>query len=220
MQNLLIPTKIIRSHRKSIALMIEHNGDFIVRAPLRVDEASIFNFINKKSEWIIKKRIEQLQNQPKTINLNTEDTISILGKEYLIKVCKTKRTKVAENIIYLPISNPKEKLISYLKKLAKTVISKNIKDICNKYNFTYTSISINSAKTRWGSCSGSNKLHFTYKLILCPIEVLEYIIIHELCHTKVKNHSQKFWHLVESYCPDYRNCEKWLKQNRAIVDII
>ena len=87
--------------------------------------------------------------------------------------------------------------------------------LCN-----YSSISINSAKTRWGSCTPSNKLHFTYKLMLCPIPIVDYIIIHELCHTKVKNHSKKFWQLVEYYYPDYITCEKWLKKNRAIIEFI
>ena len=220
MQNLLIPTKIIKSNRRSIALIIENNGDFIVRAPIKADEKFIYKFINQKSDWIIKKRKQQIENQPKPLNIEELSTIFILGKEYIIKLNENTRVKVADNNIYVPRDNSKEKLISYLKKLAKTIITNEVDDICNKFNFNYASISINSAKTRWGSCSGSNKLHFTYKLMLCPMDVVDYIVIHELCHTKVKNHSQKFWRLVESYYPDYKNCEKWLKQNRAIVELI
>ena len=220
MQNLLIPTKIIKSNRRSIALIIENNGDFIVRAPIKADETFIYKFINQKSDWINKKRKQQIENQPKPLNIEELSTIFILGKEYIIKLNENTRVKVADNNIYVPRDNSKEKLISYLKKLAKTIITNEVDDICNKFNFNYASISINSAKTRWGSCSGSNKLHFTYKLMLCPMDVVDYIVIHELCHTKVKNHSQKFWRLVESYYPDYKNCEKWLKQNRAIVELI
>lgn len=220
MQNFLIPTKIIKSKRKSIALIIENNGDFIVRAPIKADEKSIYKFINQKRDWIIKKRVEQLENQPKPFDIKDNAKISILGKEYYINLYENNRVKVADNLIFLPLNNSKEKLISYLKKLAKIVITNECNDNCNKFNFSYASISINSAKTRWGSCSGSDKLHFTYKLMLCPMDVVDYIIVHELCHTKVKNHSNKFWRLVESYYPDYKNCEKWLKQNRAIVEII
>jgi len=220
MQELLIPTKIIRSKRRSIALIIENNGDFIVRAPILADVDSIYKYINQKANWIIKKRIEQIKNQPKPLYIEDNATIHILGKEYTIKITEITRVKVADNIIYLPSINSKEKLINYLKKFAKITILNLINDICKKYSFKYTSFSINSAKSRWGSCSVKNKLHFTYKLMLCPTKVVEYIVIHELCHTKVKNHREKFWHLVESCYPDYRNCEKWLKQNRAIVELI
>ena len=220
MQELLTPTKIIKSKRKSISLIIEANGDFIVRAPIKAGETDIFKFINKKQNWIITKRNQQLKNAVKPLEIKNGTKVTILGVNNTIILSESSRVKVKDNIIYLPTQNSKEKLISYLKKLSKSVITSEIKDICEKYNFNYASISINSAKTRWGSCSGSNKLHFTYKLMFCPMDVVDYIIIHELCHTKVKNHSQKFWHLVETYYPDYRNCEKWLKQNRAIVELI
>jgi len=220
MQELLTPTKIIKSKRKSIALIIENNGDFIVRAPIIANENSIYKFINQKKEWIIKKRMEQLQNSPKPFNITNDSLISILGKDHTIKLTENTRVKVADNIIYVPIVNSKEKLIQYLKRLAKSIITTEVNNMCLKFNFKYASISINSAKTRWGSCSGSNKLHFTYKLMLCPTDVVTYIVVHELCHTKVKNHSQKFWHLVESCYPNYRICEKWLKQNRSIVELI
>lgn len=220
MQDLLIPTKIIKSTRKSISLAIENNGDFIVRAPLLVDEKAIYKFINQKSEWIIKKRTEQIANKPKVFNAMDGETISMLDTEYYIKLCNIARVKVADNVIYLPNNKPKEKLILFLKRLAKKVITKEIEEVCNRFNFNYKSISINSAKTRWGSCSGGNKLHFSYKLMLCPREVVSYIIIHELCHTRIMNHSRKYWNLVQTYFKNYKDCEKWLKQNRAVVEII
>lgn len=220
MQSLLIPTKIIKSNRRSIALIIENNGDFIVRVPITADENTVYKFINQKRDWIIKKRVEQLEYAPQLIQIEDNAKISILGMDYFLKLYENNRVKVADNLIYIPKNNSKEKVISYLKKVAKRVITKEVINISNKYNFNYASISINSAKTRWGSCSVSNKLHFTYKLMLCPMDIVDYIIIHELCHTKVKNHSNKFWSLVESYYPDYKNCEKWLKQNRAIVETI
>lgn len=220
MQNLLIPTKIIKSKRKSISLIIDVNGDFIVRAPIKATEQAIFKFINQKSNWVIKKRKEQLQNQTKPIVIEDNNSINILGKDYILKLWEKNRVKVADDIINIPTSSSKEKLIAYLKKLAKTTLTNIVNDFCLKFNLKYQSININSAKTRWGSCSANNKLHFTYKLMLCPIEVVKYIAIHELCHTRVKNHSVKFWDLVESYFTNYKNCEKWLKQNRAIVELV
>ena len=107
MQELLIPTKIIRCKRRSIALIIENNGDFIVRVPIKAEETAIYKFINEKSQWIIKKRTEQLNNQPKPVLLLDNEKLSILGKEYIIKLSNFSRVKVADNAIFIPNSNPK-----------------------------------------------------------------------------------------------------------------
>lgn len=221
MQDLLIPTKIVKSKRRSISLIIENNGDFIVRAPLKAKENDIYKFIAEKSKWIISKRTERLHNKPKVLRFNNEEeNVSILGNKYTIKLHNAIKVKILDAIIYIPEINSKEKLIQYLKKLAKQVIDEELKQINKEYGLTYSKISINSAKTRWGSCNAKNKLNFTYKLMLCPIEIVRYVVIHEICHTKVKNHGKGFWKLVKEYCPNYKTCEKWLKDNRSIIELI
>ena len=77
----------------------------------------------------------------------------------------------------------------------------------------YGRITIRSQKTRWGSCSGKGNLNFNCLLMLCPEEVREYVVIHELCHRLELNHSPRFWALVARYCPDYARHRKWLKEN-------
>ena len=189
---LLTPTKIIYSKRKSISLIIDNNGDFIVRAPLKVQEADIYKFINQKRNWIINKRTMQLSNSIKPLEVVDGEQISILGTVYTIILKEHCVVKVADNMLYVPTTSSKDKLVSYLKRLAKKVVQQELTSIATLLNLKYESVTINSARTRWGSCSGSNKLHFTYKLMLCPISVVKYIIVHELCHIKEKNHSKKF----------------------------
>ncbi len=217
---LLIPTNIVKSKRKSISLIIKNNGEFIVRAPLRTSEKHIFDFINQKSNWIISKRKEQLNNTIFTLSFNKQEQVNILGNDYDLIYNDISRVKLYENQVIIPNKDAKKKLITFLKKIAKDYISKRIGEISNLYNFSYNSIGISSAKTCWGSCGANNNLHFTYKLVLCPPEVVDYIIIHELCHTKIKNHSKQFWQLVEKYCPSYKIYDKWLKKNRAIIELI
>ena len=78
---------------------------------------------------------------------------------------------------------------------------------------TYGRITIRHQKTRWGSCSAKGNLNFNCLLMLAPQQVVDYVVVHELCHRKEMNHSPAFWALVAGFCPDYRQCRKWLKEN-------
>ena len=111
-------------------------------------------------------------------------------------------------------------LVRLLKRILKKYLEFRVEQISKIINFEYKSISVSSAKTNWGSCGFKNTLNFTYKLAMCPKFVVDYIIVHELVHTRIKNHSQKFWEMVKSFYPNYKTCEKWLKDNRAIVNKI
>ena len=219
-QDLLKPTQIIRSKRKSISLIIKHNGDFIIRAPINAKDADIIKFVSQKAEWIISKRKEQLNNKLTPLSFNSDDKLTILGQMYNITYLNVARTKVVNNQIFVPKEKSKEKLITFLKRFAKNYLDDRVLHIASLFDFKYASVSISSAKSCWGSCGPRNRLHFTYKLMLCTEDVVDYVIIHELCHTKVKNHSAKFWDLVRSCCPNYKMFEKWLKKNRAIVELI
>ncbi|MCE7860862.1 MAG: M48 family peptidase [Chloroflexi bacterium CFX2] len=74
-------------------------------------------------------------------------------------------------------------------------------------------VRVNSAKTRWGSCAADGTINFTWRLVMAPPEVIDYVVLHELAHLKIKNHSPRFWKLVESLCPDFKRLRKWLREN-------
>ncbi len=78
---------------------------------------------------------------------------------------------------------------------------------------TYHRISIRDQKTRWGSCSSKGTLSFNWRLMLAPPAILDYVVVHELCHLTYMNHSTAFWKKVEAVCPDYRTARKWLKDH-------
>lgn len=220
MNELLLPTKITKTHRKTLSLIINNNGDLIVRAPLNYNDSVIFDFINKKADWIIKKRTEMLNNNIKPISIINGEEINLLGKNYVIKLSNVKSVKVKDYVLVVPTENSKTRLISYFKRTLKKLIEEKISKINQVYNFKYNKVSISSAKTNWGSCSGNNNLHFTYKLIFCPEQVIDYIIVHELVHTIIKNHSKTYWRNVRKIYPYYQECERWLKNNRGLVNIL
>jgi len=80
------------------------------------------------------------------------------------------------------------------------------------YGFRIDSISIRNQKSRWGSCSKKRNINFNYKLIFLPENMSDYVVVHELCHLKELNHSQKFWNLVRETVPDYESIRKELKK--------
>ncbi len=220
MNKLLTPNRIVRCKRKTISLQININGEFIVRAPMKCSDKEIIDFINKKANWVIEKRQENLQNYVQPLTFKGEESISLLGNAYKIVIKRVKKAKVEEKEIYLPTSKPRENLVKLLKEFAKDYLTDRVMLLAADYGFEYASVGISSAKSCWGSCGYNNSLNFTYKLMLCPPSVVDYIIVHELCHTRIKNHSEEFWEIVKNFVPNYKEHELWLKKNRGIVNLI
>ena len=101
---------------------------------------------------------------------------------------------------------------------ARQVIPPRVKAWAARLGVSYGRITIRNQKTRWGSCSAKGNLNFNCVLMLCPEAVLDYVIVHELCHRKELNHSDRFWAEVEKALPDYRQRRKWLKtEGQAII---
>lgn len=96
---------------------------------------------------------------------------------------------------------------------ARDYIPKRVEYYAPLVGVDYGRITIRNQRTRWGSCSSKGNLNFNCLLMLAPEEILDYIVVHELCHRKQMNHSKAFWAEVEKILPDYKNCEKWLKEN-------
>ncbi len=103
-----------------------------------------------------------------------------------------------------------------IKKLADAAVSDipvRVKKYASLIGVTVNKVTIRNQKTRWGSCSSKGNLNFNCLLMLCPEDVRDYIVVHELCHLKEMNHSPRFWAQVEQILPDYKGCQKWLKEN-------
>lgn len=103
--------------------------------------------------------------------------------------------------------------IQTLTQQAKAVIPERAAYYAPLVGVTYGNITIRSQHTRWGSCSGKENLNFNCLLMLAPAEVVDYVVVHELCHRKEMNHSSRFWAEVERVLPDYQESKRWLKEN-------
>lgn len=126
--------------------------------------------------------------------------------EHMLKVQSTidERSKL-EKITFEQIKELADQAVEY--------IPKRVKYYAEKENFIYNKITIKNLVSRWGSCSTKGNLNFNCLLMLTPDYVIDYIVVHELCHLREMNHSEKFWAEVEKIMPDYQRAELWLKQN-------
>lgn len=126
--------------------------------------------------------------------------------EHMLKVQSTidERSKL-EKITFEQIKELADQAVEY--------IPKRVKYYAEKENFVYNKITIKNLVSRWGSCSTKGNLNFNCLLMLTPDYVIDYVVVHELCHLREMNHSEKFWAEVEKIMPDYQRAELWLKQN-------
>lgn len=211
-----------KKRKKTISLQISKQADLVVSAPYFTSKSEIKSFIEQKYQWI-QKNIQKQKEQ----NLHNGEKLFIsgecfyyLGLSYPLEVFYQQNLPMGlvfwSNRFYLncPDTEQRKKFfIEWYKKKAREYLDKQVKSLGSELQLLPRTIKITLAKTRWGSCSGENDLDFSYRLIMAPQAVIDYVIIHELMHIKEKNHSARFWSLVENTLPEYKRHRKWLKEN-------
>lgn len=95
---------------------------------------------------------------------------------------------------------------------AKKIIQERLRHFNQEYSFVFERVAVKDLRSRWGSCSSKKNLNFHYKLLFLPVELLDYVVVHELCHLVEMNHSYKFWQLVGKTIPDYKKRVLWLRR--------
>ena len=216
-----ISYKIIRSRRRTVSIIVERDGSVVVRAPLRYPESAIKDFVFKKREWILRtaERVKR-SNAENAFSLENGAKIELLGNEYTVRITPEKRAFLTENEIVLPSGLEKPAFEKLIYKLLRSYILPRTEEIAAKNGLRYKGISITSAKTRWGSCGAGDTLNFSRALVFMPPSVVDYVVCHELCHTREKNHSARFYALVKSICPDYKEAERVLKLRAAVMNYL
>ena len=216
------PDTIIYSKRKTLSIAIDPFGRLTVRAPKGYSRARIEAFLQEKEAWILRKKSER---RGTGIELPPENLhgykFLLLGKETEIVLSQTKYIVYdkAQNCVVLPEKKAQEKLVKWLKENAKRIFSNVTEEWAKKMDVSYASVTITSARGRWGSCSAENALRYSFRLLYAPKEVIEYVIVHELAHVKHKNHSPLFWREVEKYIPDWKEKRAWLKKYSALMQV-
>jgi len=211
---------------KNISISMRPGREIMVTFPWFVSYSSAKKVAEQKREWIKKHqpKIEAIENQWTVFTENT--TFNTRTKKLIItrhneSSIKTTLTENAITICYPDKNNIQSPHIQQSIKAcitesmrieAKEYLPKRVKFLANKYNFSYQNVYIKNNKTLWGSCSGANNINLNLHLIRLPEHLIDYIIIHELCHTREKNHGKNFWNLMDSILGNARSLSKELKK--------
>lgn len=214
---------LVRSNRKTIGISIEKDGEVKVTSPFGVSDSYIRQLLQKKAYWIFKK-IEDVEAKKVMVAKNFEDGESFfyLGKMYRLKLIEnnsirkpTIELRDLNIIIMFPHTFETSKLkaalsLWYIEKF-KCVLEEKVESYSKLIGVYPKKVFIKEQKTRWGSCSSKGNINLNWRLIMAPQGVIDYVIIHELCHMREMNHSKQFWSLVENILPEYKEYRGWLK---------
>lgn len=211
--------EIIRSNRQSFGLEIKPDGKLIVRAPRAATQAQIEAVLNKKSRWINKTQTRLAAQFPalKPKTFTPGERFWYLGEQYPLRLTDRQRPPLdldgSFNLSRAAHDRAKDVFVEWYREETRAITQHLIETYAKTYSFRVKKVRITSARTRWGSCSGKNNLNFTYRLCMAPLSVVEYVVVHELVHLKIRNHSNNFWNAVGKIKPDYRADRAWLKKH-------
>jgi len=178
----------------------------------------IDRFILSRERWVKEKLAESNGKKAlrKDFSLNYGDYLMYRGKQYPITIKQGDRVGFDDEGFYIPPDLTPEQIkhacIQIYRVLAKRDLTKIALALSGKMSVTPTAIRINSAKSRWGSCSVRESVNFSWKLIMADDDIIEYVVVHELAHITELNHSKRFWALVKSVLPDYTERKVRLKE--------
>jgi predicted metal-dependent hydrolase len=200
---------------KKLRLRIEMPGRIKLTLPARNSLKIAFEFIRSEAEWIK----TQLDKVPTAIPFLPEQNILFRGKQYRLVHDNRPRglVDIKGDQIIVPggMEHFPRRLNDWLKKQAKVKITAVAEFQATALGESFSAIRIRDTKTRWGSCSARRSLNFSWRLIMAPDFVWQYVVIHEVCHLAELNHSPAFWALVKSRDPEYIDAQNWLKENGA-----
>jgi len=248
-----LPFTLLRSRRKTIALIVQADGSLVVRAPLRTSLRQIEQLVAQKAGWVRQKQA-YARAHPAAVphRYASGEKFWFLGKEYSLEVVESLTTEPqshrglkkvfsvspclreaprrgsgltlsahSEHFLLERKAVPRAEaaFTAWYRAQARALVEERVRRLAAQYGFSYRQVRITSARTRWGSCSSKGTLCFTWRLVMAPLECIDYVVVHELAHLRVANHSPAFWREVEAILPDYKVRRKWLRVNGRLLTL-
>ena len=209
--------KIIRSRRRTVGLQVTPEANLIVRVPSKMSVASIHEMVRQKLPWIRRKqrfvREHYLPAVPKVFAAG--EKFLFLGEAYELFVVPGAYGPLIFNEKGFFLREGCRSLAKWLfrdwyAKQAEELLSARVRHYAGLIGACYSKIKISNAKGRWGSCSSKGVLNFSWRLVMAPRDVVDYVVVHEVVHLEELNHSKRFWEKVRALAPDHARAKRWL----------
>jgi len=213
-----------RQKRKTIKIEISVNGEVRVFFPETASFDSVEKFVKKKEKWIKKKVDEATAKYCKNRDLFDFENILLFGKRVKIEFSDVKKVCFDDNILHFPnkYSSRDGEFLKELKKfiqnLAIEILPRAVSYFSEIVGKEPTKVSVSQQKSIWGQCNNKNEIRLNAKLVMLKKELMEYVVVHELCHMIEFNHSKAFWRNIDEIC-DSKICKKELKEFNFLVNL-
>lgn len=214
---MITPDYIERSNRRTLLLTVLKNGAVVVKAPISMKDETINRFVAEKQEWIKSKLFMHQKTVSKFEDVIKYKKFLLYGNKYSIILDSVKKIETNEKFqIVMPNKVEPEKILKTLKawykKVAKQVLSERLAFVENKIKLKSNSFRIGDSKGRWGSCNSRGAICLNFRVLMLPPALIDYVIVHELCHLVEMNHSKNFWKLVSSFLPNVDKLKSAIKE--------
>lgn len=223
--------EVLRSRRKTADIVIERDGAIVVRAPHTATDKQIADIVKAKHYWIYKALAEWRElNATKVLReFKSGEGFLYLGRAYRLSLTSEQdaplqlknglfslRRDLADDS---DDTTAKEAFKAYYTAKGKTRIKDRVAYYAPKIGVTPKSVDVRDLGNRWASCSPSGKLAFHWKCMMAPLTIIDYIVVHELCHFHHRDHTDAFWNEVDKVLPDYHERKEWLRRHGAGLDV-
>jgi len=227
MGNSIRYTLLRRKNQKHVRIRINGNGSVRVSAPEAMRLTQIETAVETKKEWILRQSANQ---KKKYEERDPTRTIIYNGELYQVNVLPSKngRNRVtisaAKKHLNVRTGSPEKRnaeaaIAGWLKRKARQELLPRSRLCSAATGIPFKNLYIRNQKSRWGSSSGRGNISLNYRIIMAPTAVQQYLIIHELCHQRNFNHSRNYWKDIGTFCPDYQNAERWLKEHSILLSL-
>jgi len=216
-QNQTFEYQVIKKKIRSLRLRLTSKDSFQISCPYLTPDFLIKKFIKDNSFWIIN-HCQKITVKKTILGLKN---LQILEKDYQIQWLKTQRDsviinedeqKIYSNLAVFSEAHALKVLEMKLRPFALKLIKRELENLAKEFDFKYQHVTVRNQSSRYGSCSGRGNLNFNWQIIFFPFPQFRHILLHELTHLDIKNHSKKFWDQLAIYDPDYKLHNLWLKK--------
>ncbi len=222
--NRTIDFDVTYSRRKSLKIAVEPPGLISVVAPAGLPKSMVMERVRSKAAWIAGKLdcFHDL-HLPLARSFESGESFMYLGRDYPLSIYLDARLKKPEASLHgervwveTPAAGPdviREAMETWYRRQTLEKIEERVQHYQRLFSKRPSAVKVKEQKRRWGSCTGRDALLFNWRCIMAPLDVVDYIVVHEMCHLEQKNHSQLFWNLLAGILPEYRQSKKWLSRN-------